>query len=64
MKPWYVFLENLAELFNIKTIVELAIVFVFCLQLVRGVEISNELMMLVVATFVDCLYTGAKVKKR
>ena len=64
MKPWHVFLRNLAELFNVKTIVELAIVFIFCIQVIRGAEISGEIMLLVGGSFVDCLHTGAKAAKK
>ena len=64
MKPKEVFLSNLAKLLNIKTIVELAIVFIYLYQLLRGIDVSDGLMMLATASFVDCLYTGAKEKKR
>ena len=46
MTPGHELLKNLANLFKVKTIVTLAVVFVFCFKALQGIEITSEFVMI------------------
>jgi len=47
MKPWQHFTKKIADIFKVKTIVTLAIVFTFCFLTLTGREMNNEFMYIV-----------------
>ena len=49
MNPWKQFLTNIANLFKVKTIVTLAVVFTFCFLTIRGINASGEFLMIATA---------------
>ena len=49
MKAAQQLLLNLANLFKVKTIVTLAVVFVFCFKTLHDLELSNEFVMIATA---------------
>ena len=49
MSPWEKLLTNLANLFKVKTIITMGIVFVFCFMLLHGFDIGNEFIMILTA---------------
>ena len=49
MGPWEKLLTNLANLFKVKTVVTLAIVFTFCFLTIKEITISSEFMMIAAA---------------
>jgi len=49
MSAWQQLLTNLANLFKVKTIVTLVVVFTFCFKTVSGVGLSSEFVMIATA---------------
>jgi len=57
MTPWQQLLHNLAALFNVKTIVTLVIVLVFCIQVLRGEETSDGFLILAATAVINYYFT-------
>ena len=62
MKPWEQFLLNLANLFRVKAIVTLVIVFIFIYKIFSTMDISIEF--LTIFTFVITYWLCEKTKRK
>ena len=62
MKPWEHLITNLANLFRIKAIITLVIVFIFVYKVFNGVELSTDFLTIfaVVITYWLCERTKRK----
>ena len=60
---YFIIEHALANLFKIKTIVTLAIVFVFCFQAIRGAEISDGFLILAATAVVNYYFTRSEAEK-